>query len=89
MKNLHFVKSFFVIAAGFFLATSVNAQITDEELAKHPEFMWEGSNRILQCRNCQDKTCQMKKKITAQLPGFLHPYHKYPKVRRRPENVKD
>jgi hypothetical protein len=38
MKNLHFVKSFFVIAAGFFLATSVNAQITDEELAKHPEY---------------------------------------------------
>jgi hypothetical protein len=38
MKNLHFVKSFFVIAAGFFLATSVNAQITDEELVKHPEF---------------------------------------------------
>ena len=38
MKNLHFVKSFFVIAAGFFLATSVNAQVTDEELAKHPEF---------------------------------------------------
>ena len=38
MKNLHFVKSFFVIAAGFFLATSVNAQITDDELAKHPEF---------------------------------------------------
>ena len=38
MNNLHFVKSFFVIAAGFFLATSVNAQITDEELAKHPEF---------------------------------------------------
>lgn len=38
MNNLHFVKSFFVIAAGFFLATSVNAQTTDEELAKHPEF---------------------------------------------------
>ena len=58
-------------------------------VAKHPEFMWEGSNRVLQCRNCQDKTCQMKKKVTAQLPGFLHPYHKYPKIRRRPENVKD
>ena len=38
MNNLHFVKSFFVIAAGFFLATSINAQTTDEELAKHPEF---------------------------------------------------
>ena len=38
MKNLHFVKSFFVIAAGFLLAAPLNAQVTDEELAKHPEF---------------------------------------------------
>ena len=38
MKNLHFVKSLFIIAAGFCLAAPLNAQVTDEELAKHPEF---------------------------------------------------
>ena len=38
MKNLYFVKSLFIIAAGFFLASPSTAQTTDEELAKHPEF---------------------------------------------------
>ena len=38
MKNLYFVKSLFLIAAGFFLASPSTAQTTDEELAKHPEF---------------------------------------------------
>ena len=38
MKNLYFAKSLFLIAAGFFLASPINAQTTDEELAKHPEF---------------------------------------------------
>lgn len=32
--------------------------------AKHPERFWSGSNRTLQCANCKDKTCQIKKCIT-------------------------
>ncbi len=29
--------------------------------AKHPERFWSGSNKNLQCANCKDKTCQLKK----------------------------
>ena len=28
---------------------------------RHPERFWEGSNKKLQCKNCNDKTCQIKK----------------------------
>lgn len=28
--------------------------------AKYPERFWSGSNLTLECRNCKDKTCQMK-----------------------------
>ncbi len=38
MKKIDFVKSIFVLATGFFLIAPVNAQVSDEELAKHPEF---------------------------------------------------
>ena len=38
MKKLDFAKGIFVLAAGFFLTATVNAQVSDEELAKHPEF---------------------------------------------------
>lgn len=31
--------------------------------AKHPERFWSGSNKTLQCANCKDKTCQIKKKL--------------------------
>lgn len=31
--------------------------------AKHPERFWSGSNQTLQCANCQDKTCQMKRRL--------------------------
>ena len=27
----------------------------------HPERFWEGSNKILKCENCKDKTCQYKR----------------------------
>ena len=42
MKKLDFAKGIFVLAAGFFLAAPVNAQVSDEELAKHPEFTSSG-----------------------------------------------
>lgn len=38
MKKVDFAKGIFVLAAGFFLAAPINAQVSDEELAKHPEF---------------------------------------------------
>ena len=28
--------------------------------AKHPERFWEGSNQVLKCAHCKDKTCQVK-----------------------------
>ena len=31
--------------------------------AAHPERFWKGSNKNLQCRNCKDKTCQIKGKV--------------------------
>lgn len=34
------------------------------EYAKYPERFWEGSNQTLQCRNCRERTCQIKRKIT-------------------------
>ena len=32
--------------------------------AQHPERFWEGSNKTLQCVNCKERTCQIKKKIS-------------------------
>lgn len=34
--------------------------------AKHPERFWSGSNRSLQCAHCQDKTCQIKRKLAGK-----------------------
>ena len=31
--------------------------------AAHPERFWSGSNQILQCANCKDKTCQVKRRV--------------------------
>ncbi len=33
--------------------------------AKHPERFWEGSNKVLKCSNCKDKSCQLKKALKA------------------------
>ena len=35
--------------------------------AAHPERFWSGSNQILQCANCKDKTCQMKRRVKNQV----------------------
>ena len=32
--------------------------------AKHPERFWDGSNKNLQCANCKDKICGIKRRIT-------------------------
>lgn len=31
--------------------------------AKYPERFWSGSNQTLQCANCKDKTCQVKRRL--------------------------
>jgi hypothetical protein len=36
--------------------------------AKHPERYWEGSNETLQCRNCKERTCQIKRALAGQEP---------------------
>lgn len=35
--------------------------------AKHPERFWEGSNQTLQCRNCKERTCQIKRKLAGKM----------------------
>ncbi len=34
--------------------------------AKNPQRFWSGSNRTLQCTNCKDKTCQVKKSLAGK-----------------------
>lgn len=34
--------------------------------SKHPERFWSGSNTNLQCANCKDKTCQIKRALSYQ-----------------------
>ena len=34
--------------------------------AKNPKRFWSGSNKTLQCANCKDKTCQIKKRLSRQ-----------------------
>lgn len=55
-----FIKNFF---SWSLLFTSLVVLIHWEIIyAKHPQWFWSGSNQTLQCKNCKDKTCQIKKK---------------------------
>ena len=57
-----FIKNFFSWSLFF---TSCAVLIHWEVVyAKHPERFWSGSNKTIQCANCKDKTCQIKKKLT-------------------------
>lgn len=59
-----FIKNFFSWSLFF---TSLVVLIHWElQYAEHPERFWEGSNKTLQCRNCQEKTCQIKKKLAGK-----------------------
>lgn len=40
--------------------------------AKHPERFWFGSNSSLECQNCNDKICQIKKKVMTVYFIFRH-----------------
>ena len=55
------IKSFYTWSL-FFMAAIV---LIHWELvyAKHPERFYFGSNKRLQCANCKDKTCQIKRKV--------------------------
>lgn len=56
-----FIKNFFSWSLFF---TSCVVLIRWEIIyARHPERFWSGSNKKLQCTNCKDKTCQMKKVV--------------------------
>ena len=53
-----FIKNFFSWSLFF---TSLVVLIHWEIVyAKYPYRFWSGSNRTLQCKNCKDKTCQLK-----------------------------
>ena len=53
-----FIRNFFSWSLFF---TSVVVLIHWEIVyAKYPERFWSGSNQNLQCKNCKDKTCQIK-----------------------------
>ena len=59
-----FIKNFFSWSLFF---TSLVVLIRWEMVyAKYPERFWSGSNKTLQCANCKDKTCQIKKKVTGK-----------------------
>ena len=56
-----FIKNFFSWSLFFTsLVVLINWEIV---CAKHPERFWEGSNATLQCKNCKERTCQIKKRI--------------------------
>ena len=54
-----FIKNFFSWSLFF---TSLVVLVRWEIFyAKYPERFWEGSNKVLQCSNCKDKTCKFKR----------------------------
>lgn len=60
-----FIKNFFSWSLFF---TSIIVLIHWEIIyAKYPERFYNGSNKTIQCANCKDKTCQIKKTIKKQL----------------------
>ena len=56
------IKSFFTWSL-FFMAALVLIR-WEFVYAKYPERFYSGSNKRLQCVNCKDKTCQIKKKLS-------------------------
>ena len=56
-----FIKNFFSWSL-FFTALVVLIR-WEIVYAKSPQLFWSGSNQTLQCKNCKDKTCQLKKHL--------------------------
>lgn len=62
-----FMKNFFSWSLFF---TSLIVLIRWEIIyARYPERFWHGSNKTLQCANCKDKTCQIKRKLSGKNPA--------------------
>lgn len=62
-----FIKSFF--SWSLFLTSCIVLIRWELTYAKHPERFWYGSNRRLNCANCKDRTCQIKKGIARKVSG--------------------
>lgn len=58
------VRSFF--SRSLFITSCIVLARWEVCFAKYPERFWSGSNQALQCGSCQDKTCQIKKRIVAK-----------------------
>ncbi|MBR3646758.1 MAG: hypothetical protein IKN54_10115 [Lachnospiraceae bacterium] len=59
-----FIRNFYSWSLFF---TSIVVVINWEiRYSKHPERFWEGSNRTLQCKNCKERTCQIKRTIASK-----------------------
>ena len=57
-----FIKNFYSWSLFFTsLVVLIHWEIT---YAQHPERFWEGSNQTLQCKNCKERTCQIKRKLS-------------------------
>lgn len=50
----------------FFMSTAVIIR-WEIKWKRHPERFWRGSNQTLSCKNCHDKTCQIKKAVRNSL----------------------
>ena len=60
-----FVKNFFCWSLFF---TSLIVLISWEiKYSHHPERFWEKSNQTLQCKNCKERTCQIKRALKGKL----------------------
>ena len=56
-----FIRNFFSWSLFFTsLVVLINWEI---KYAKYPQRFWERSNKVLQCANCKDKTCQVKRRL--------------------------
>ncbi len=56
-----FIKNFF--SWSLFFTSCVVLIHWEISYAKHPERFWSGSNQHLDCSNCKDQICQVKKKL--------------------------
>ena len=64
-----FIRNFFSWSLFF---TSVVVLLRWEMIyAKHPERFWHGSNQVLQCAHCNDKTCQIKRQLNQKVENHF------------------
>lgn len=59
-----FIRNFF--SWSLFFTSAIVLLKWEITYVKYPQRFWSGSNDILQCNNCKDKTCQLKKCLTSR-----------------------